>query len=105
LDAYNYRLFLTAVRAQIGEPPPDPTTTPAFKTEWPIYLYSPPATLVFGLLARLSFWSALAVWLLAALGAMLVALWLLRRSLPFLQRYPYWVLALFALGFWPVNIV
>ena len=105
LDAYNYGVMLTTIRAQVGEPPPDLSITPTFSTTWPIYLYSPPATLLFTLLARLPYFGGLAVWLLTGLAAMLLALYLLRRALPYLQRQPYWVLAFFALGFWPLNIV
>jgi hypothetical protein len=105
LDAYNYGVMLTSIRAQVGEPPPDLSITPTFATTWPIYLYSPPATLLFTLLARLPYFAGLAVWLLAGLAAMLLALYLLRRALPYLQRQPYWVLAFIALGFWPLNIV
>ncbi len=105
LDAYNYGQMLTSIRAQIGEPLPDLSTTPQFATTWPIYLYSPPATVVFGLLARLPYWYALAIWLSAGLAAMHFAIYLLRRALPYLQRHPYWVVMCLTLGFWPLNIV
>ncbi len=104
LDAYNYHTMLASINQQVAAPPPA-ANTPDFATVWPIYLYSPPSTLGFGLLARLPFWAALAVWLLAGLAAMLLAAWLLRRALPYLQRYPYWLAVLLTLGFWPLNIV
>ena len=105
LDAYDYGQMVASIKAQIGEPPPDLSTTPQFATTWPIYLYSPPVTVVFGLLARLPYWYALALWLAAGFAAMLFAIYLLRRALPSLQSYPYWVVACLMLGFWPLNIV
>ena len=105
VDAYNYRVMLLTIRQQIGEPLPNPASLPDFATAWPIYLYSPPFTVIFALLARLPFWWALAIWLLAGLAALLLAVWLLWRSLPYLQRQPYWLVAMLALGFWPLNIV
>ncbi len=105
VDAYSYRHMLITIRQQIGEPLPNPASLPDFATTWPIYLYSPPFTVIFALLARLPFWGALAIWLLAGLAALLLAIWLLRRSLTYLQRQPYWLIAMLALGFWPLNIV
>ncbi len=105
VDAYDYRHMLISIRQQIGEPLPNPASLPNFATTWPIYLYSPPFTVIFALLARLPFWGALAIWLLAGLAALLLAIWLLRLALPYLQRQPYWLVAMLALGFWPLNIV
>lgn len=103
--AYDYRQIMLSIQAQLGEPSANSDALPHFSTSWPIYLYSPPFTLVFALLARLPFWFALALWLGTGLLGFFAAIWLLRRALPYLQRHSYWLTALLALGFWPINIV
>ncbi len=105
VGAYNYRQMLISIYQQLGEPLPNAASLPDFATSWPIYLYSPPFTVIFALLARLPFGVALAIWLLAGLAALLLAVRLLWRSLPYLKRQPYWLVAMLGLGFWPLNIV
>lgn len=104
LDAYNYRLVFNQVGQQLGIPPTQLTGLPDFLTEWPIYLYSPPATIIFSWFARLPYSVALALWLLASFGALLLSIYLLRRCLSNLQRYPLWLLLALACCFWPLDV-
>src|SRR5688500_5062375 len=80
-SAYDYGKVLSGIGEQVGEPLPDSSTLPRFAPSWPVYLYSPPVTVVFMALAQLPFWTALGLWLLVGLGAVLVSVRLFWRVL------------------------
>lgn len=103
LDAYNYRLISVDVYNDIGNPPTDLASLPDFAADWPVYVYSPPFTLLLEPLAQLPFLVALTIWELLGLFAVIASMYLLRRSLPFMQRHPLWLAVALALCFWPLD--